>query len=359
MDEIIVETITDIAERITQASLVNLSYADVRAVMNSGGFAAALIGESRSQDKARDVVRNAFDHPLLEIDYRSSNGAFLCITGGLDLTLKRAEEIAKAFASELDPQANIIWGARAKKTGYEDRVRIMAIMTGMQLEHVLGPAQTGSLNSSLQGKIGQPIDTKLNMQKTSEGALRQCELEKQRSQASPRILVVGCGGAGINITNTLFGLEIKDTNTIAIDIDKLHLDKIDSDTKVFVGADFAKGLGTDGDPEIGRRAAELGRETLEAVLGEGEADLVFITAGLGGGAGTGIAPIVAQIAKAQGATVVAVVSTPFRAERRRVIKAEEGLEELRREVGMVVVLDYNRLSVNVRARWRLNDQDSM
>ncbi|MGZ4902849.1 MAG: cell division protein FtsZ [Halobacteriota archaeon] len=188
------------------------------------------------------------------------------------------------------------------------------------------------------------------MQSIVEEALRRCELEKQRTQVAqedefetvtPRILIVGCGGAGNNTINRLYNIGVDGAETIAINTDKQHLDMIESDTKVLVGKSITKGLGAGGDPEIGRRAAELGRRTLEELLSG--ADLVFITAGMGGGTGTGTAPIIAQIAKASGAIVVAMVSTPFSVERARLIKAEEGLEELRGEADTVIVLDNNRL----------------
>lgn len=188
------------------------------------------------------------------------------------------------------------------------------------------------------------------MQSIVEEALRRCELEKQRSQIAqedefdsitPRILIVGCGGAGNNTINRLYNIGVEGAETIAVNTDKQHLDMIESDTKVLVGKSITKGLGAGGDPEIGRRAAELGRRTFEELLDD--ADMVFVTAGMGGGTGTGTAPIVAQIAKANGAIVVAMVSTPFSVERARLIKAEEGLEDLRREADTVIVLDNNRL----------------
>ncbi len=188
------------------------------------------------------------------------------------------------------------------------------------------------------------------MQSIVEEALRRCELEKQQSpnvqedefdNATPRILIVGCGGAGNNTINRLYNIGVEGAETIAVNTDKQHLDMIESDTKVLVGKSITKGLGAGGDPEIGRRAAELGRKTLEELLDN--ADLVFITAGMGGGTGTGTAPIVAQIAKSHGAIVVAMVSTPFSVERARLIKAEEGLEDLRSEADTVIVLDNNRL----------------
>jgi cell division protein FtsZ len=140
MDQIIAETVKGLSETITQPSLINLDYADVRTIMNSGGVAAMLVGESRSQDKGRDVIREAFNHPLLEVDLRGAKGALIHITGGPDLTLKEAEEISEALTSQLDPNANVIWGARVMN-GYEGRVRVMSIVTGVQSAQVLGPTQ--------------------------------------------------------------------------------------------------------------------------------------------------------------------------------------------------------------------------
>ena len=186
------------------------------------------------------------------------------------------------------------------------------------------------------------------MQSIVEEALRRCEMEKQRPQmlqeeefVAPRTLLVGCGGAGNNTVNRLYNIGVDGAETIALNTDKQHLDMIDADVKVLVGKSITKGLGAGGDPEVGRCATELGRRTLETLLKD--TDLVFVTAGMGGGTGTGAAPIVAQIAKAHGAIVVAMVSTPFNVERARLIKAEEGLEDLRRDADTVIVLDNNRL----------------
>ena len=189
------------------------------------------------------------------------------------------------------------------------------------------------------------------MQSIVEEALRRCEMEKQRPQVpqsdeeeefgAPRILIIGCGGAGNNTINRLYNIGVEGAEMIALNTDKQHLDMIESDVKVLVGLSITNGLGAGGDPEVGRRATELGLRTLETLLKD--ADLVFITAGMGGGTGTGAAPIVAQVAKAQGAIVVAMVSTPFNVERARLIKAEEGLEDLRKDADTVIVLDNNRL----------------
>ncbi|MCL7415091.1 MAG: cell division protein FtsZ [ANME-2 cluster archaeon] len=157
----------------------------------------------------------------------------------------------------------------------------------------------------------------------------------------PQIVIVGCGGAGNNTINRLYNLGVSGAETIAINTDKQHLDMIQADKKILVGKSLTRGLGAGGFPEVGRKAAELARSTLEEVLKD--ADLVFVTAGMGGGTGTGCAPVVAEIAKQQDAIVVGMVSSPFRVERARALKAEEGLEQLRAAADTVLVLDNNRL----------------
>ncbi|AGK61860.1 cell division protein FtsZ [Archaeoglobus sulfaticallidus PM70-1] len=157
----------------------------------------------------------------------------------------------------------------------------------------------------------------------------------------PKIIVVGCGGSGNNTITRLKQLGVEGVTTIAINTDKQHLLNTQADKRVLIGRTLTKGLGAGGYPEIGRKAAELARGTLEELLSG--ADLVFVCAGMGGGTGTGSAPVVAEIAKKQGAIVIGMVQTPFRVERARIKKAEEGLEELRKQADTVVVLDNNKL----------------
>jgi len=123
MDQLISETVKGISDTITQDSLINLDYADMRTVMNCGGVAVMLFGESKTRDKSSDVVRSALNHPLLDVDYRGATGCLVHITGGPDLTLKEAEEIASSLTYELGPHANVIWGARIEEE-YEGGVRV-------------------------------------------------------------------------------------------------------------------------------------------------------------------------------------------------------------------------------------------
>ncbi len=158
---------------------------------------------------------------------------------------------------------------------------------------------------------------------------------------TPRIVIVGCGGAGNNTINRLHQIGVRGAETVAINTDKQHLDMIEADKKLLIGKSVTRGLGAGGYPDVAERCAEMAQGQLEALL-DG-ADLVFITAGMGGGTGTGTSPVVAKTAKEQGAIVIGMVSTPFNVERARIKKGEEGLETLRQEADTVIVLDNNRL----------------
>ncbi|MCK5112994.1 MAG: cell division protein FtsZ [Thermoplasmatales archaeon] len=157
----------------------------------------------------------------------------------------------------------------------------------------------------------------------------------------PRIVIIGCGGAGGNTITRLQKLGVKGADTIAINTDKQALDLVEADHRLLIGTALTHGLGAGGFPDVAERAArESSREIEELIKG---ANLVFVTAGMGGGTGTGAAPIVAELAKKNGAVVTCMVSTPFNVERARLIKADEGLDKLRVKADSTVVLDNNRL----------------
>lgn len=167
------------------------------------------------------------------------------------------------------------------------------------------------------------------------------DLDSLDGFGDPRIVIVGCGGAGNNTVNRLHNIGVEGADTVALNTDKQHLEIIESDTKILVGKSLTQGLGAGGDPSMGARSTELAQGTIKEVL-EG-ADLVFVTAGMGGGTGTGAAPVVSNIAKDLGAIVVGMVSTPFSVERARIDKAQKGIQELRNEADSVIVLDNERL----------------
>jgi len=156
-----------------------------------------------------------------------------------------------------------------------------------------------------------------------------------------RISIIGVGGAGCNTIQRMMKTGVRNATTVAINTDQLQLKSMDAHKKVMIGASITKGLGAGGFPEVAEKCAEASREKLREVIGENE--LVFLAAGMGGGTGTGAAPVVAQIAKEQGAIVVSIVTVPFALERARLKKAEWGLKRLTQACDTTVVIDNNRL----------------
>jgi len=158
----------------------------------------------------------------------------------------------------------------------------------------------------------------------------------------PKILVIGVGGAGNNTVNRMARVNVAGAELIAVNTDKQHLSIMhDSIKKLLIGQSVTRGLGAGGYPEVGTKAAEVSRAALSKVM-EGT-DMLFLTAGMGGGTGTGASPVIADIAKEQGAIVIAMVTYPFRMERARLIKADDGIERLRKVADTVVIIDNNRL----------------
>jgi cell division protein FtsZ len=156
------------------------------------------------------------------------------------------------------------------------------------------------------------------------------------------IKVVGIGGGGVNAVNRMIEVGLKGVEFIAINTDAQALLMSDADVKLDVGRELTRGLGAGANPEVGRKAAEDHAEEIEEVL-KG-ADMVFVTAGEGGGTGTGGAPVVARIARSLGALTIGVVTRPFGFEgRRRANSAETGIDELRDEVDTLIVIPNDRL----------------
>ncbi|MDP7141654.1 MAG: cell division protein FtsZ [Candidatus Woesearchaeota archaeon] len=158
------------------------------------------------------------------------------------------------------------------------------------------------------------------------------------------IRVIGVGGAGNNMVNWLYKKGVKGAEIVACNTDKQHVDSIEADRKFIIGKDLTKGLGCGGFPEKGAESAqESVQEIKESLKGS---DMVFVCAGMGGGTGTGAAPVIAQIARDTGSIVIGTVTMPFKIERARVDKAEFGLQQLRQVSDTVIVIDNNRL-VNI------------
>ena len=156
------------------------------------------------------------------------------------------------------------------------------------------------------------------------------------------IKVVGVGGGGVNALNRMIASGLRGVEFVAVNTDAQALLMSDADVKLDIGRDITRGLGAGADPEVGRRAAQEHEAEIESAL-KG-ADMVFVTAGEGGGTGTGGAPVVAQIAKRLGALTVGVVTRPFNFEgKRRAVQADEGNKALRAEVDTLIVVPNQRL----------------
>jgi cell division protein FtsZ len=173
------------------------------------------------------------------------------------------------------------------------------------------------------------------------------------------MLILGVGGAGNNTVTRLMEMGIVGAECIAVNTDALHLNISKAHRKILIGEKLTKGLGVGGDPQLGRAAIEESRKRIEELLTG--ADIVFITAGLGGGTGTGAAPVIAEMAKKRGILTVGVVTTPFRIEKGRIEYAAQALTEMRRHCDTLVVIDNNKLihlapNLPINEAFRIADQ---
>ena len=168
------------------------------------------------------------------------------------------------------------------------------------------------------------------------------EIKTNESEAAARIIVVGVGGGGNNAVNRMIDEQITGVEFIAVNTDKQALQLCKAPTLMQIGEKLTKGLGAGAQPEVGEKAAEESAEEISAAL-KG-ADMVFVTCGMGGGTGTGAAPVVARIAKEQGALTVAVVTKPFRFESRtRMANALAGIDKLKENVDTMIVIPNDKL----------------
>ncbi|MBI2971499.1 MAG: cell division protein FtsZ [Candidatus Aenigmarchaeota archaeon] len=156
-----------------------------------------------------------------------------------------------------------------------------------------------------------------------------------------RIMVIGAGGGGNNTIATLTERGIDGATTVAVNTDVKHLTMTKAQQKILIGKNLTRGLGAGGYPDVGKNAALENKNDLKALLSG--VDLVFLTCGLGGGTGTGALPVIGRIAKEQGAIAIAVVTLPFKLEGSRVLRAEEGLQQLRQSCDTVIVIENQKL----------------
>ncbi len=156
------------------------------------------------------------------------------------------------------------------------------------------------------------------------------------------IKVIGVGGGGVNAVNRMIDAGLRGVEFVAVNTDAQALLMSDADVKLDIGRDLTRGLGAGSDPDVGRAAAEAHREEIEELI-QGS-DMVFITAGEGGGTGTGAAPVIAEISKSLGALTIGVVTRPFQFEgRRRAVQADNGIQRLKEKVDTLIVIPNDRL----------------
>ena len=156
------------------------------------------------------------------------------------------------------------------------------------------------------------------------------------------IKVIGVGGGGVNAVNRMIDAGLRGVEFVAVNTDAQALLMSDADVKLDIGRELTRGLGAGSDPEVGRAAAEAHRDEIEEIISG--SDMVFITAGEGGGTGTGAAPVIAEISKSLGALTIGVVTRPFQFEgRRRAVQADNGIQRLKEKVDTMIVIPNDRL----------------
>ena len=154
-DEILTNAVKGIAELVTKAGLVNLDFADIRAVMKGGGVALIGVGESDTENRAVEAVEKAINNPLLDVDISGANGALINVVGGEDMTLDEARKVVETISEKLDDDAKIIWGAQISKD-MEKTIRTMLIVTGVKSSQILGSGikTTDKRKKEIESELG-------------------------------------------------------------------------------------------------------------------------------------------------------------------------------------------------------------
>jgi len=179
------------------------------------------------------------------------------------------------------------------------------------------------------------------MEKALSWTRHEIDSKGLRRPGECKIIIIGVGGCGNNTIDRLMKSGMGGAECIAINTDVQHLNNIHADKKLLIGEKLTRGLGAGNMPEVGKDAMIESADMIERLVAG--TDIVFITAGMGGGTGTGAAPVVAEIAKERGAIVVGVITMPFRHEKGRLDYAREGLNKIRKATHTTVIIDNNKL----------------
>lgn len=260
------------------------------------------------------------------------------VAEGTSIAARRAREILLShFSREPDPPA-----PRRRRDVLTRQERVRAAL------RELGVAPGEASVREVAARAGLPSTTTYRVLRdlgAPEKRSRPAVYHQPEAPSPPptsRIAIVGVGGAGNRIVHRLHALGgVEGARTLCVNTDAAALEATEADTKLIIGKSIARGAGASGAPEIGERSAQSAAAAIGDLLAG--AGLVFVAAGLGGGTGTGAAPVIARIAKERGATVVAIVSMPFQVERARLAKAADGLARIRAHAHTMLVLDDDRL----------------
>ncbi len=152
-DEILTNSVKGIAELITKPGLVNLDFADIKAVMGDGGVALIGVGESDTDNRAEEAVQNAINNPLLDVDITGASGALINVTGGQDMTLEEARRVVESVSKRLDEDARIIWGAQIQED-LEGMIKVMLIVTGVKSGQISGYQKIDESKTPMENELG-------------------------------------------------------------------------------------------------------------------------------------------------------------------------------------------------------------
>jgi len=208
-------------------------------------------------------------------------------------------------------------------------------------ESTFGSEEMKEENMERQKEEREEIDIYEREKVPAEDIQQRMKKEFGLDKYNAKILIIGIGGMGSNVVTKITEMGIKGSQTVAMNTDAAHLVMTKADKKILLGRELTKGLGAGGEPEIGRKAAEESLNELREMLKD--VNMAFLITGLGGGTGTGAAPVIAKIAKEQGALVIATGTLPFKIEGARISKAEDGLYQLRQSCDTTIVIENQRL----------------
>jgi len=152
-DEILTNSVKGIAELVTKAGLVNLDFADIRAVMGNGGVALIGVGEADTDNRAVEAVEKAINNPLLDVDIGGANGALINVSGGADMTLEEARRVVETVSVRLDDEARIIWGAQISED-LAGTIRVMLIVTGVRSSQIIGRSLVSEKGKEIEEELG-------------------------------------------------------------------------------------------------------------------------------------------------------------------------------------------------------------